>query len=159
MPDYIRDLRKQVGSRPLLLVAAGTIVQNTAGDILLQRNAETGQWGIPGGAMELGETLEETAQRELQEETGLIAHDLHLLDLYSGPEWFLQYPNGDQAYIVGATFLATHAEGEARPDGIECSEVTYFATTALPLAMDAYNRRLIDRCLAKLQPGPRANDH
>ncbi|MEV8374641.1 NUDIX domain-containing protein [Kribbella sp. NPDC056861] len=150
MPDYVRDLRKLVGSRPLLLVAACTIVQNPTGAILPQRNAETGRWGIPGGAMELGETLEETAQRELHEETGLTAHDLTLIDLYSGPEWFLQYPNGDQAYVVGATFLVTHTEGNARPDGIECDKLEYFAPTALPPAMDAYNKRLIDRCLPNL---------
>ena len=150
MPDYVRELRQHVGSRPLLLVAAGAIVKDTAGAILLQRNAETGQWGIPGGALELGETLEETAKRELSGETGLVAHELDLLDVYSGPEWFLEYPNGDQAYVVGATFLVGRAEGDARPDGMECSELGYFATTALPTDMDAYNRRLIDRCLDKL---------
>jgi 8-oxo-dGTP pyrophosphatase MutT (NUDIX family) len=93
---------------------------------------------------------EETAKRELYEETGLVAHELDLLDLYSGPEWFLEYPNGDQAYVVGATFLVRRAEGNARPDGMECSELEYFATTALPPDMDTYNRRLIDRCLDKL---------
>jgi ADP-ribose pyrophosphatase YjhB (NUDIX family) len=100
--------------------------------------------------MELGETLEETAKRELREETGLVAHELELLDLYSGPEWFLEYPNGDQAYVVGATFLVSSVEGDAKADGVECSELAYFATAALPADMTAYNRRLIDRCMAKL---------
>ncbi|MEQ7010276.1 NUDIX hydrolase [Actinopolymorpha sp. B17G11] len=150
MSDYVRELRKHVGSRPLLLVAAGVIVKDSAGAVLLQRNAETGQWGIPGGAMELGETLEETAKRELYEETGLVARDLELLDLHSGPDWFLEYPNGDQAYVVGATYLAGAVEGEPRPDGGECSEVRYFSPTGLPADMNTYNRRLLDRSLDKL---------
>lgn len=151
MSGYVRELRKLVGSRPLLLVAAGVIVKDTAGAILLQRSTDSGPWGIPGGAMDLGETLEETARRELYEETGLVAHELDLLDVRSGPEWYLEYPNGDQAYVVGATYLARGVEGDARPDGRECSEVRYFPTTGLPTEMNAYNRRLLDRCLDKLQ--------
>ena len=150
MSEYVRDLRKLVGNRPLLLVAAGVLVRNAADAILLVRNAQTGQWGIPGGAMELGESLEETARRELYEETSLVAGDLNLLEVRSGPEWFLEYPNGDQAYVVGATFLAGEVRGEARPDGHECSEVRYFPTTALPAELNAYNRRLLDSCLDKL---------
>lgn len=151
MADYVRDLRELIGNRPLILVAAGVIVVDGAAEILLQRNAETGQWGIPGGALELGETLEDAARRELSEETGLVADVLELLDVHSGAEWFLEYPNGDQAYIVGATYLARDTVGEPRPDGVECSEVRYFPTTALPDDLSPYSRRLLDRCLPRIR--------
>jgi ADP-ribose pyrophosphatase YjhB (NUDIX family) len=150
MGDYVGELRKLVGQRPLLLVAAGVIVRDSSGAILLQRRIDDDRWGIPGGALELGESLEEAARRELTEETGLIAGDLDMLDVYSGAEFFVTYANGDQAYVVGATFLAHGVSGETTPDGRESKELRYFALTALPETLNDYNRRLLERCRDKL---------
>lgn len=150
MAEYMRELRRLVGHRPLLLVAAGVIVPDGAGRILLQRRADDGRWGIPGGGMDLGETLEETARRELREETGLVAGELVLLDVYSGPEFFLRYANGDQAYVVGATYLARSVSGEPEPDGIEGTELRYFAPADWPAVLNDYNRHVLDRCRDKL---------
>ncbi|MGH3489143.1 MAG: NUDIX hydrolase [Actinopolymorphaceae bacterium] len=153
MSDYVGELRKVVGHRPLLLAAAGVIVRDTAGAILLQRRTDDGRWGIPGGALEIGESLEETARRELTEETGLTAGDLELLDVYSGAEFFLTYANGDQAYVVGATFLAHSVSGESTPDGREGTELRYFSMAALPVTLNDYNRRLLERCRDRLVDG------
>jgi 8-oxo-dGTP pyrophosphatase MutT (NUDIX family) len=150
MGDYVAELRTLVGHRPLLLAAAGVIVRDRAGQILLQRRVDDDRWGIPGGALELGESLEEAARRELAEETGLIAGELELLDVYSGAEFFLTYANGDQAYIVGATYLATNVSSEPTPDGGEGKELRYFPTSALPATLNDYNRRLLERCLPQL---------
>ena len=65
MADYILDLRKAVGRRPLLQTGAGVIVVDTAGRILLQRRSDNGCWDYAGGSMELGEEAEETAQPPL----------------------------------------------------------------------------------------------
>jgi ADP-ribose pyrophosphatase YjhB (NUDIX family) len=146
MGDYVTEMRKLVGSRPLLLVAAGVVVQAPDGTVLLQRRTDDGLWGLPGGALEPGESLEGAARRELFEETGLVAGELSLLDVYSGPEFFLEYPNGDQAYVVGATFLARADAQVPAPDGQEGSRLAYFALSALPVEMSPYNRRLLHRC-------------
>lgn len=150
MSEYVRRLRELIGHDPLLLAAAGMIVQDDEGRILLQRRGDDGTWGIPGGALEPGESLEETARRELFEETGLTAVDLALLDVYSGPEFFLRFPNGDQAYLVGATYGTRRVDGELRGDGDETLELAFFGLDALPDGVNTYNRRLIDRCRARL---------
>ena len=65
MADYILDLRKAVGRRPLLQTGAGVIVVDAAGRVLLQRRSDNGCWDYAGGSMELVEEAEETAQPPL----------------------------------------------------------------------------------------------
>ena len=77
--DYIRELRQLVGNRPLIMTGAAVLVTDEQGRLLLLRRTDNGCWGIPGGAMEPGETLEQTALRETQEETGLILKSLQFL--------------------------------------------------------------------------------
>src|SRR3954462_14067206 len=96
---YAQDLRAIVGQRPLILVAAGMLICNAAGDLLLQRRTDDQLWGIPGGSMELGESAEEPARREVWEETGLTVGELQLFGVFSGAEMAHTFPNGDQAAI------------------------------------------------------------
>jgi 8-oxo-dGTP pyrophosphatase MutT (NUDIX family) len=147
---YVSDLRALVGPRPLILVAAGVLVLDGSGRVLLQRGNGGSGWTIPGGAMELGETLEETARRELREETGLEAGALTLLDVFSGPECFVRYPNGDQAYVVGAIYATRDARGEPTPDGEETTDLRYFPLEELPEPANALGRYVFDRCRRRL---------
>lgn len=61
---YIEDLRKVVGTQPLLLVGVAVAVVNKKGELLLQKRRD-GFWGVPGGFMELGESTEEAGRREV----------------------------------------------------------------------------------------------
>ncbi|CAM3718823.1 NUDIX domain-containing protein [Marinicrinis lubricantis] len=65
--DYISWIRSRVGHNRIFLNFAGAIIANEAGEVLLQRRRDKGAWGFPGGAMELGESAEETAIREVLE--------------------------------------------------------------------------------------------
>ena len=76
MSDYILDLRKIVGHRPLLQVGASVIVEDETGRILLQLRHDNHCWGYPGGSVELDEVVEDAARRELLEETGLVAGEM-----------------------------------------------------------------------------------
>lgn len=68
-------------------------------------------WGLPRGAMEPGETLEETAKRELYEKTGLHANNLQFLTILSGYQDYFKYPNGDEVFGVTAVFLTDQTDG------------------------------------------------
>ena len=71
--EYWKMLRDNVGNMPIMLMAAGVIIQNKAGEILLQKRSDSNKWGIPGGMLDYGESAEEAAIREVHEETGVDA--------------------------------------------------------------------------------------
>ena len=81
--SYIQEMRNLIGNRPLLLVGTSVIVVQDR-MILLQKRADTGDWGYPGGYLEPGETPEQSAARELLEETGLVANHLELYGAFGG---------------------------------------------------------------------------
>ena len=72
---YIMDLRKYVGHAPLIGLGATTLVFNEKNELLLNLRTDTNTWGIPGGSMELYETIEDTAVRGLKEEAGILANN------------------------------------------------------------------------------------
>ncbi|GAA4016594.1 hypothetical protein GCM10022631_31250 [Deinococcus rubellus] len=99
--DYVRDLRALIGLRPVNLAGSCLVVMRGQ-EIVFQRRSDTGFWELPGGIAELGEELEETARRELLEETGLVAGGLQLLAVISGPVTYVRLPNGDGFFQVSA---------------------------------------------------------
>jgi len=129
--EYFKFLRAHVGSKPLILPGAVVIIKNEAGEVLLQKRPE-GRWGLPGGLMELGESFEQVAEREVLEEIGLCVHDLKLVHVFSGEKFFTKAPNGDEFYSVTALFVTKYVTGEVMLDGTESLEVRYFAIDQLP---------------------------
>ncbi|MER7364441.1 NUDIX hydrolase [Nonomuraea wenchangensis] len=85
-----------------LVPACGTVTVDDAGRILMQRRRDTGQWALPMGKMEIGETPSQCAVRETEEETGVRVEPVGILGIYSDPGHVVAYSDGEirQEYEV-----------------------------------------------------------
>lgn len=125
--SYIMQLRKAVGSTPLIMTGVCVIVRNEAGEFLLQLRSDSLDWGTLGGALELGESMEEAAARELYEEAGLTAQSYKFVTLLSGSAMYYQYPNGDEVYNVTAVYEAQDVQGNPVIQDDEGLALRYYA--------------------------------
>ena len=82
--DYIQSIRKFIGHDPMLSVGVCAILENSKGEILLEKRHDNGQYCLPGGAIELRETAIEGLKREIYEETGIHLNSPELFMVLSG---------------------------------------------------------------------------
>jgi 8-oxo-dGTP pyrophosphatase MutT (NUDIX family) len=129
--DYILQLRRYIGHRPILMVGAAVLVLDEEDRLLMMKRSDIGCWGIPGGSMEPGEIAEEAAKREAFEETNLEVKEMSLFGVFSGPELHYKYPNGDEVYNVSIVYLSHDWRGEIKLNE-EHSEWKWFAACDIP---------------------------
>ncbi|WP_416959413.1 NUDIX hydrolase [Streptomyces sp. Agncl-13] len=130
--SYIAEVRALVGTRPLILPGAAVIVLDSHNHVLLLQRADTGGWGLPGGFMEPGESLEETARREVMEEVGLELDGLTLMSVFSGPDQYFRYPNGDEVFNVTTVYTANPRGLNFDLDPREVAAVQFFQIDGIP---------------------------
>ncbi|HSJ39082.1 MAG TPA: NUDIX hydrolase [Planococcus sp. (in: firmicutes)] len=146
--DYVRDLRKLVGTRPLILPGAVVLIINEQDQVLLQHRTD-GNWGLPGGLMELAESLEGTAEREVEEETGLKVANLELVSVFSGPEYYMKVSNGDEFYSVTAVYATTDYRGDMKANPDESQDLRFYAFDNLPTGITKSYRQFVEAYLEK----------
>lgn len=147
------DLRKVVGSRPLIMVGASVILLDSSNRLLLQLRTDNNAWGLPGGSLEMGENLVEVAKRELYEETGLIANKLEFLNMFSGKEFYYKYPHGDEVYNVISTYICTDYIGDLKMDESEAKELCFFHLDRLPSTISLPDFPIITQFIEKFNLG------
>ena len=142
------NLRKYVGHDVLIGAGATTLVFNSKKELLLNLRTDTNTWGIPGGSMELYETIEETAIRELKEETGITAETLELVAVLSGKDYYFEYPNGDKMCTVIVLFKVMNYNGTLKISDNESKSLQFFPLTNLP-AMEKRAEMIVQKILDK----------
>jgi 8-oxo-dGTP pyrophosphatase MutT (NUDIX family) len=120
--DYFND---PAAPAPNSLVPGGSaLVVDGAGRVLMQRRADSGNWSLPGGTMELGETLGATVVRETREETGLDVELTGVLGIYTDPRHVIAYADGEVRQEFVVAFTARVTGGQLRGSD-ESTEVAF----------------------------------
>lgn len=126
MDEYVKKLRAKIGHDPLLLPHSIVIVINENNEVLIEERSDDGNFDFPGGGVDLGETAEDAAKRELYEETGLEALSLEFFKLYSGEVTRYVYSNGDIIYGIDAVYICREYKGELKPQVEEVNRLKFF---------------------------------
>ncbi|NLF64598.1 MAG: NUDIX domain-containing protein [Chloroflexi bacterium] len=98
--------------------------------VLLQRRADNGRWGLPGGGMDSGESAAETCAREVLEETGLQVKVTRLIGIYTNPHFIIEYADGNRWQIVAFHFEAEVIGGEPTLNE-ETEALAYFSPSEI----------------------------
>ena len=144
-----RDYDRALGIRP----SVSAVIFDRRGRLLLQQRSDGGQWGLPGGSMEIGESVADAVRREVQEETGLRVSVRRLVGVYSAPErQVVRYPDGNVWHYVNVCFECAARGGELQT----CDEtlaLEYFAPRRLPGALLSNHKiRIRDACTRRIAP-------
>ena len=142
--DYIKELRKRTNHMPLVLPHSVVVLFNENNEILLEERSDDGYFDFPGGSIDLKESAEEAASRELLEETGLEALELELFKVYSGEITYYVYFNGDEIYGVDLVYLCHKYKGELKPQPEEVKSLKFYKLSEMPSKMSIRNKQIIE---------------
>src|SRR6266508_5887984 len=79
-----------------IVPSVNVVVLNRAGEFLLIRRTDNGNWALPGGAMDPGESMTRAAVREVEEETGVVCEVTGLVGVYTSPKHVIHYTSDDE---------------------------------------------------------------
>ena len=128
---------------PRQLVGAGVAAFDPHGRLLLIRRRDNGLWDIPGGRVEPGESVEAAAAREFHEEVGIVAGQLELLRVFSGPDFLHRYPDGNEVAWVTVLFR-TQGPAVDPAAGDDAADARWFGRDALPETVGLATRRYLE---------------
>src|SRR5262245_31847676 len=116
----------RLGKEGKIRLGCSAVIFDEQGRILLTKRADNGQWCMPGGGMDSGESATEACEREVREETGLKVRVKRLVGVYSYPDQLVIYADGHKAQIVALHFEVEVVGGELGLSN-ETSDFGYFA--------------------------------
>jgi 8-oxo-dGTP pyrophosphatase MutT (NUDIX family) len=128
-------------------------VRDAAGRLLLVRRCDSGDWELPGGRVDVGESAVAAAAREVAEESGVVVHVTGLVGVYTDPRYIVRSVSGEVRQQFVVLFRASLVSGLPRADRLETSAAAWFAPPALDgLPMLAPVRAWIGDALVPVGP-------
>ncbi|MER6839518.1 NUDIX hydrolase [Streptomyces platensis] len=143
--DYENDPHAPAANS--LVPAASAVVVDDSGRVLLQRRRDNDMWTLPGGVMEIGESLPDCAVRETREETGFHVEVIGIVGTYTNPHHVFAYDDGEVRQEFSICFLARPLGGRLAVSE-ESTDVRWFEPgeiDALPM-VPSIRKRLNDWC-------------
>lgn len=154
---YLNDVSKQIkNGQDIIFVGTGIIVINKIDKILMARRVDNNQWSLPGGSLEIGESLEECIIRETYEETGIRIdiEDIHLNSAKALPQPVNK--NGVPIHVVSVVYWVNkYCDTDFKLDSREFTEYGWFTlkeiamlgklTPYSKIALEEYCKRHIGR--------------
>lgn len=128
--SYITFIRHLVGNRKIILNATSVVIVNDNNEVLLQHRSDNHLWGLPGGLLELEESIAECAIREVKEETNLDVELTRFLGVFNNP--LMRWREKDEARVIAFAFAAKVVGGSLRVNDSESLEMAYFPFDQLP---------------------------
>lgn len=138
------QLRQKVGHEKVIMAGVCAIITDGENRVLLEHRRDFDLWSLPGGAVELGESVLAALKREVLEETGLCVEGAELMGLYTGPRFDVTYPNGDQVQNFTTTFHVSRWSGVLLHDVTESYGVQWWPLDQLPALSPDTAERLDD---------------
>jgi ADP-ribose pyrophosphatase YjhB (NUDIX family) len=139
----------RVGKEGRIAVGCSAAVLDPTGHmILLVRRVDNGQWDVPGGYMDPGESVTEACAREVQEETGVQVRVGRLIAVYNSPNLLLEYQDGNRLQLVILHFAAKRIGGTLSISD-ETTEVGYFSRADIDhMNISEFRRQRIEDAFA-----------
>lgn len=127
------------GKPVVVQLGASIILENEKGEILMQQRQDDGNWSYPGGRIEIDETVEDGARREVLEECGLQVGTLELLGVFSGKELNHVYPDGSEVCGVDVVYVSRDYTGKLNAIDGEAKNMGFYPIDELPQPISPMN--------------------
>jgi 8-oxo-dGTP pyrophosphatase MutT (NUDIX family) len=150
----MKAVRDKIGHDLLAATAASISVFDDQNRLLMGRDAETGLWTLPGGAIDPNEPPADAGVRECFEETGLLVHPRRLIGVFGGPDFLVRYPNGDLTYYTAIAFEADIIGGVLKADGHEIATLRFIGQAEWEQLPMPPSIRIISRQAFRRDPAP-----
>ena len=130
--QYLKNLREKIGNEILQVPSVAAVIRDESGNILLVKAVNSAFWGLPAGAIDLGETPAEAVTREVFEETGLNISPQKIIGVFGGEKFRHTYPNGDRVEYLTVVFECKITGGNLENKDGEIFELEFFAVEEMP---------------------------
>lgn len=122
--DYYNDPKAPDANS--IKVAVSAVVRDSAGRVLMIHRTDNDKYSIPGGGLEIGESVADAVVREVKEETGIDVEVTKLVGVFSNPDHVIAYDDGEVRQEFSICFVADPRGGELRTSA-ESKEVKWVA--------------------------------